>query len=954
VILATALVLELARHSLTGSHCRFREYVDNVPTETYVTRPCGAAGFSLPAVLDGLKPVPPQFIVNGRVLRREVVHEKPLEPFAYDYDAVTGVLVRRIPLFFHAKPARVFDPNPVAAINDPGLRDQHDSAAAVPERAYEEVLLERTAESGPLRGTHARLVDLQPPHIDPPLLEQSLRFNREENGFEDVNAYFHIDRTQQHLQSLGYVGQRQVVPYAIDVDAHAASGADNSYFIPSGTRSGFGTLYYGEGGTDDAEDADLVVHEYGHAILEWISPGTFSGPFAGQARALSEGFGDYLAFSAHVAQRIASGRDRYCFADWDARCWPDDQTQQCGYRENADCLRRLDSPLTMSDYDPREIAGVEHRNGSIWSSALRELHEKIGRPAADTIVIESLFEAPPNPTFAVMAQRMIAADQLLYRGVHAAAICAVMSARRIIVDCDPRPRFELTHIQSDERGLPIPENNSAGVTSTLTVTDTRSIEAIGVRVDIAHPSRGDLRIELVPPDGVPIILQQVSFESGADVHTTFGITAQPFQSLDHLRGRSAAGVWKLIVRDLRVRDAGTLLSWGLVIQYTGALSVQERPRHGPAQMIPVVTHVFGANATPFVSDVRIANVQATAQRATLLFTRSGDDGTRDFAAMDVALAPGQTVAFNDAVESLFHTSGSGSLEVLGDVLVMSRTYARTAQGTLGQQVPPHRDSTGLNTSPIALNPLPVPNTRYNAGITEISGGRGVVRIGEQRIEIAPFSHLQFPWSDAFERVEVVTGDARVVAYVSQVDNATEDAMYIPADRLTRESQTRIAPAIRLGPWTTDFWLRGATVRQILFDLLAPNQTLAALVLTLPPNTVAATRVRNGGVSQFVPMLDLKESAATQQLLFIDTVPPYRTNIGIVSDAPAFAEVIVHDSAGTEVLRTTLGTNAGVAQTAVTPRLTNGRAVVRFLAGRGRAYASLVDGRTGDATFVPGQ
>jgi subtilisin-like proprotein convertase family protein len=893
-------------------------------------------------------------IANGRLLRREIVAETPLEPFAYDYDAVTGELVRTIPLFFHAKPARVFDPNPVAAINDPTLQDRNDSASAVPERAYDEVELQRTAETGPLRGAHARMVDLQPPAIEPPLLEQSLRFDREADGFEDVNAYFHIDRTQQHLQSLGYVGERQVVPYAIDVDAHAAGGADNSFFLPSNTRVGFGTLYFGEGGTDDAEDADLIVHEYGHAILEWISPGTFGGAFGSQARALSEGFGDYWAYSAHVAQRLASGRDPFCFADWDARCWEDDSSQRCAYRPGSDCLRRLDSNLTMADYDPREDAGVEHRNGAIWSSALRELRQQIGRNAADTIVIESLFDVPPNPTFAVVARRMIEADQLLYGGIHAGPTCAVMHARGILGNCDARPRGELTHIQSGDRGLPIPENNSAGVTSTLTITDTRAIEQLAVRVDILHTSRGDLRIELVAPDGTTIILKQVSFESGADVHTTFGLTAQPVESLERFRGRSAAGVWKLIVRDLRVRDAGTLLSWGLVLQFEGDGPVEARPRAATTQMIPVVTHLFGANATPFVSDVRIANVQPAAQTATLIFTRSGTDGTRDFSAVDVALAAGQTIAFDDVVDSAFHTTGSGSLEILGEVLVMSRTYAITGAGTLGQQVPPHRDSAALNTTPVALNPFPTGNTRYNAGITEIAGHSGVVTVGERRIEIAPFSHIQFPATDAMESVSVVSGEARVVAYTSQIDNETEDAMYVPADRLTRSTPTRIAPGIRLGPWTSDLWVRGTSIYEILEDVLAPNNNLAALVLTLPPNTAAGTRIRNGGVSQYVPMLDLETSPATQQLVFIETAPPYRTNIGIVSERPALAEVIVYDASGAEVLRTTLGVNSGVAQTAVTPRVVHGRAVVRFLVGRGRAYASLVDGRTMDATFVHGQ
>ena len=46
-----------------------------------------------------------------------------------------------------------------------------------------------------------------------------------------MNAYFHVDRSQRHLQELGYRGVRSVVPYSIPVDPHGASGLDNSYYI---------------------------------------------------------------------------------------------------------------------------------------------------------------------------------------------------------------------------------------------------------------------------------------------------------------------------------------------------------------------------------------------------------------------------------------------------------------------------------------------------------------------------------------------------------------------------------------------------------------------------------------------------------------------------------------------------------------------------------------------------
>jgi subtilisin-like proprotein convertase family protein len=941
--------LELVRHSLTGAHCRYREYVNGIPSDLFEVHPCA----TLTAFAQPMRVESPLRIIEGRIARRVIVEEKPLERFAFDYDVETGALIRTVPLFFHAKPARVFDPNPVVALNDPSLQDRNDSADAVPEAAYRDVELLDVVDSGPLAGPHVKLVDRQSPNVAPPDAASSLVFDRAADGFEDVNVYFHVDGSQRHLQALGYVGERAIAAYAIEADAHSLSGGDNSFFLPSAAEFGRGTLHFGEGGTDDAEDADLVVHEYGHALQEWISPGAFGGTFASESRALSEGFGDYWAYSAHVAQRLASGRDPFCFADWDARCWEDDASQQCGYRAGADCLRRLDSAHTMADYEHSGGSGVEHRNGAIWSSALREIHQQLGRDVTDTIVLESMFDAPPNPTFAVMARRMIEVDRLLYDSAHAQTICAAMQQRGVLEGCDAAyPRGEQTLFQSPDRALSIPENNSAGITSTLTISDTRVIERVFVRIDIAHPVRGDLRIDLVAPDGTSILLQQASFDRGPDVHATFGITAQPAESLDVLRGIRAEGVWKLIVRDTRALDSGTLLSWGLVLQLEGDAPLTERPPHDLT--IPVVTHVYGVGATRFASDLRISNPHSVPESATVVFTRSGKDGRTDFSAMNVRLGAGETAVFDDVVDSLFHTVGSGSLQVLGFVLATSRTYADTVRGTFSQYVPPVRDTAELGDDrPLALLPLPGGFERYNIGLTEVAGFRGVVAVGGRRIEVLPFSHVQFAGDDRFAEVRVVEGQARVAAYVSQVTESG-DAMFIPGQRLRETPVDRLAPVIHQEPWTSDLWIGNAREVLVKPDIVPQDgSSFGVLNIRTAPFELAGVRIRHDVSNQYVPFVE--PSLMDEQLLFIETTAPYRTNVGIFTARNAAAEVTIYNAAGVEVQHAILHTVNGVAQMPVIAGLSGGRAVVRFTEGEtGHAYASFIDTRTGDATYVPGR
>lgn len=1012
---SSELQLESVRDSLTGRHCRFRQIVDGIPTDDYVVRPCAAvtAPATPAAVSTALRRV------GGRVVERRV-EWRGLEPWIREVDPGSGETLRTWPNFFQklpaassevpapggrepsprmdaherlSVPALVFDPNPVAALNDPALRDHDDDAAAVPGSAYESVVVRPLVPSGPLRGDAVALVDRQAPSVTPPDASTPLSFNREEDGFEDVQAFFHIERNQHYLRSLGYEGSRALAPYAIEVDAHALNGADNSLFLPSLTNIGRGTLFFGEGGTDDAEDADLLVHEYGHAILEWVAPGTFAGAFSSEARAFSEGFCDYWAFSAHYATRLASGRDPFCFADWDPRCWEDSSTANCAYPPGSDCLRRLDSTRTMQDYVRSEAAGTEHLNGMIFSSALREIRVALaaqygpdeGRRIADTIALESLFDTPPRPTFATMGRQLLEADRLLYHGLHAATICAAMTSRGILASCGGLSRGGLTLFQSAARGVAIPDNDANGVSVPLRIDDERTIERVEVRVDIEHPLRGDLRIELIAPDGTTVILQQVGIERTSDVHATFGVDAEPVEPLALLRGRSAAGVWYLRVRDLRVADAGVLVSWGLRIRFAGEEEPAVRPTGATRRMIPVVAHLYGSGDTTFRSDVRLANPRSTDTRATLVFTPSRSNGLTEFASIDVLLRAGATVSLDDVVASAFGTTGSGSLEVIGEVVVSSRIRNAAGDGDLSQHVPANLEVAELQGAPLAAAGLPLPGLRTNLGVTETAGVPGIVRVehgGEVAdLAVAPFSHHQMPLQFPDATIRVLTGGARVVAYLSQVDQGTGDAMFVSA--LHPRSRFGIAPALSAkgasgAVWTSDLWfdldgpdpaaadLRYHSGSEVTTaDALAPVEldvvanvfrhpgTAGAISATLPPGLVAHTRIRGNGSSQYVPLLE-PVGAREQHLVFVEVSTRYRTNAGIVTTGEALAEVIVYDAGGSEIERQWIWTANAIGMTQLRVPVAGGRAIVRFHTGTGRAWLSLVDNRTEDAILVAGE
>jgi subtilisin-like proprotein convertase family protein len=111
--------------------------------------------------------------------------------------------------------------------------------------------------------------------------------------------------------------------------------------------------------------------------------------------------------------------------------------------------------------------------------------------------------------------------------------------------------------------LPIPDNDTTGVTSTQNVTRTGTVSAVQVRVDVTHSYRGDLEIALIGPDGTTVLLHNRTGGSANDVQTEYPDLTAPNQSLAAFTGRAIQGAWRLRVRDLASDDVGTLVSWVL-------------------------------------------------------------------------------------------------------------------------------------------------------------------------------------------------------------------------------------------------------------------------------------------------------------------------------------------------------------------------------------------------------
>src|SRR3954447_4753854 len=208
--------------------------------------------------------------------------------------------------------AQVFVPNPVQSLGDESLTDQKDADSAVPAAAYHAVTLTKLDGSGFLRGDYANVTsETGNPAFSP---TNTFRYTRHQDEFEQVMAYYWITEAQRYIHSLGFGESRRAInngPQAVRINQW---GQDNSF----ATDRPKNELRFGKGGVDDAEDAEVILHEYGHAI-HFAQNFSFASEEAG---AISEGFGDYWAVTvSDVVARKLGVPEREplpCVADWEA------------------------------------------------------------------------------------------------------------------------------------------------------------------------------------------------------------------------------------------------------------------------------------------------------------------------------------------------------------------------------------------------------------------------------------------------------------------------------------------------------------------------------------------------------------------------------------------------------------------------------------------------------------
>lgn len=229
-------------------------------------------------------------------------------------------------------------------------------------------------------------------------------FTRAQAGFEDVNVFYHLSNFHEYMQNLGF----NLVNYPLNADVHALNGQDNSNFIAFPSPR----LNFGEGGVDDGEDADVIIHEYGHAISNSAAPNTNVGT---ERNALDEALGDYFASS--YSRSINPFQWENVFS-WDGH--------------NEFWNGRLS---VTTDHYPEDMQNDLYEDADIWSSTMMEIWEDIGKENADVLQFQALYGYSAGMNMSDAAQLVIQADSTLNNGAFYTQVCMRFYNRGLVGSC---------------------------------------------------------------------------------------------------------------------------------------------------------------------------------------------------------------------------------------------------------------------------------------------------------------------------------------------------------------------------------------------------------------------------------------------------------------------------------------------------------------------------------------
>ena len=256
---------------------------------------------------------------------------------------------------------------------------------------------------------------------------------------------------------------------------------------------------------------------------------------------------------------------------------------------------------------------------------------------------------------------------------------------------------QFTQTRSPE--LAITQANT--ISDTITVSDSGTATSVSVAVNITHTYIGDLKIDLIAPDGTTELVRKRSGGSADDIDQTY---------TPDFEGESIAGTWTLRINDnYAPKDDGFLNSWTLTINHGSSSSGTASP----------VTSISGSGS------VYYAKVSASTDGTYNLDLVSSGHGIADESSNQLA-----NTAPTGADQT--YTVSTAVIDNTNPRLASIERYIPASQNTNSQsliyEVTFSEDVTGVTASDFVLSTGSTGRVSGTTQVTGISGSGDTYRV----------------------------------------------------------------------------------------------------------------------------------------------------------------------------------------------------------------------------------
>lgn len=236
------------------------------------------------------------------------------------------------------------------------------------------------------------------------------RYTNNDIRLEEVMAYYHQTNMHDVLKSaFGFGNLDNQIPMFVNVQDSNMSfiGLDNAFYTRDGNFPSTGFLAFGCGNilNNLGLDADVITHEYGHAVLDHIQPELLENIEHNYGGAIHESVADIIASYFNGNGIIG---------EWGL-------TTKDGSQSFS---RNMDNTRTYPDdvYEPFLGVSEVHYTGEILNGIYWDIRETAGADTAFGIFFSALYLLAGDATFFDMRDACLTADDNLNNGVNSAIV----------------------------------------------------------------------------------------------------------------------------------------------------------------------------------------------------------------------------------------------------------------------------------------------------------------------------------------------------------------------------------------------------------------------------------------------------------------------------------------------------------------------------------------------------